>query len=46
MKNGTSNPSWLEEYQIEKEIVLDAIESMYKEGGAHVLNDWFVCTKD
>jgi len=46
MKNGSSNPSWLEEYQVEKGIVLEAIGSMYDDNGKHVLNYFFVCTKD
>ena len=45
VRNGTSNPTWLDEYQIEKKIVLDAIDSMYNDSGQHVLNDWLVCTK-
>ena len=46
VKNGTSNPTWLDEYQIEKRIVLGAIDSMYDDHGQHVLNDWLICTKN
>ncbi|MDP2127395.1 MAG: hypothetical protein Q8K97_08445 [Pseudohongiella sp.] len=45
-KNGALNSTWLEEYQIEREIILDAIDSMYHDHGSHVFNDWLVCTKD
>lgn len=44
--NGTPNPTWLDEYQVEKDIILKAINDMYDDNGEHVLSDWLVCTKD
>ncbi|EGQ8093482.1 hypothetical protein J7I10_004447 [Vibrio vulnificus] len=46
LESGTSDPSWLDDYQIEKSVVLEAVGSMYGDNGEHVLNDWLVCTKD
>ncbi|EPO0026922.1 hypothetical protein ACT5DM_004585 [Vibrio alginolyticus] len=46
LESGTSDPSWFDDYQIEKSVVLEAVGSMYGDNGEHVLNDWLVCTKD